>query len=307
MKSDFRDWSDLRAFLAVLREGSTMAAAKVLGMSQPTVARRIDVLEHALGLTLFERSTKGLEPTAEAEALRVHAEAMEAAAQSLAKAAAECRMADAPPIRFTAPHVALTPNLTGIVANFRAENPGIDFQFVSTADVLDLAAGEADVALRYAKEIEDDRLIARRLFDIRSAFFASEVYIARRGRPAGPEETAGHVFVGNRRWYSGKGRIDELRRQIGWRGEVMETTDQESVEATVQSGIGVGLLPLGRALRIGGLVRLFDPPDPVTSHVWLVTGPAAHRRPEVRAFTAYFAPRYVAFLKAERAALFEAD
>ena len=303
MKSDFRDWSDLRAFLAVLREGSTTAAAKVLGMSQPTVTRRIDVLEHALGLTLFERSTKGLEPTADALALKPHAEAMEAAAEALAQAAVQCRMADAPPIRFTAAHVALTPNLTNIVAAFRAEHPGVDFEFLSSPDLLDLAAGEADVALRYAREITDDRLIARRLFDMRSAFFASEVYVARRGRPSCPEETEGHTFVGSTRWWGARGDPGELRRKLGWLGDFVATSDQESVEATVQSGIGIGLLPLGRASRMGGLVRLFDPPEAVTSHVWLVTGPAAHRRPEVRAFTAYFAPRYAAFLKAERAAV----
>ena len=55
MKSDFRDWSDVRVFLAVVRAGSTLAASKSLGMAQPTVARRIEALEHALGLVLFER------------------------------------------------------------------------------------------------------------------------------------------------------------------------------------------------------------------------------------------------------------
>ena len=303
MNSAFRDWSDLRAFLAVLREGSTAAAAKVLGMSQPTVARRIDVLEHGLGLTLFERSTKGLTPTVDGLALKPHAETMEAAAEALVATAMERRKAGTKTIRFTAPHVALTPNLTGIVADFRADNPGVAFEFLSTADVLDLAAGEADVALRYAREIGDKRLIARRLFDVRSAFFASEAYVARRGRPASAEETEGHTFVGNRRWWSGEAHLEELRRRIGWAGEFIRGDDQESVEATVSAGIAIGMLPLGRAAKMAGLVHLFDPPDPVTGHVWLVTSPAAHRRPEVRAFTAFFAPRYTAFLKAERAAL----
>ena len=55
MKSEFRDWSDVRVFLAVVRAGSTLAASNSLGMAQPTVARRIEALEHALGLVLFER------------------------------------------------------------------------------------------------------------------------------------------------------------------------------------------------------------------------------------------------------------
>jgi DNA-binding transcriptional LysR family regulator len=64
MKSENWNWSDLRVFLAVLDAGSTLAASKALGMAQPTVARRIDALEHATGLTLFERDTRGAQATA---------------------------------------------------------------------------------------------------------------------------------------------------------------------------------------------------------------------------------------------------
>ena len=79
MQSDFRDWSDVRVFLAVVRAGSTLAASKGLGMAQPTVARRIEALEHALGLVLFERDTRGFQPTAEAQALIEAAHSVEAA------------------------------------------------------------------------------------------------------------------------------------------------------------------------------------------------------------------------------------
>ena len=63
MKSEFRNWSDIRVFLAVVREGSTLAASHKLGMAQLTVARRIEALEHATGLTLFERDNRGFKPT----------------------------------------------------------------------------------------------------------------------------------------------------------------------------------------------------------------------------------------------------
>lgn len=63
------NWSDISVFLTVCREGSTLAASKQLGVSQPTVARRIDALEHQLGLTLFERDTHGFKPTLTAKGL----------------------------------------------------------------------------------------------------------------------------------------------------------------------------------------------------------------------------------------------
>ena len=63
MQSKFREWGDFRVFLAVMREGSTLAASRGLGINQTTVSRRIDVLENALGVTFFEKSTRGACPT----------------------------------------------------------------------------------------------------------------------------------------------------------------------------------------------------------------------------------------------------
>lgn len=62
-------WDDQRAFLAVLEEGSFSAAARRLGIAQPTVRARVEALQHALGTVLFKRSVNGLVPTEEARAL----------------------------------------------------------------------------------------------------------------------------------------------------------------------------------------------------------------------------------------------
>ena len=100
MKSAFRNWSDVRVFLAVMREGSTLAASRRLDIAQPTVARRIDALEHEIGLTLFERDTRGFHPTEVARALLPIAETFEKAAadfEDKAQGLKACR-----PIRVTA-------------------------------------------------------------------------------------------------------------------------------------------------------------------------------------------------------------
>ncbi|MGA8445269.1 MAG: LysR family transcriptional regulator, partial [Roseiarcus sp.] len=73
-------WDELRTFLEVARDLSLSAAARRLGLTQPTVGRHIDALEDALGVTLFTRSPRGLNPTAAATALVPHAEAMAASA-----------------------------------------------------------------------------------------------------------------------------------------------------------------------------------------------------------------------------------
>src|SRR5689334_11508774 len=80
-------WDLYRSFLGVVREGSLSAAARHLGLTQPTMGRHIAALERSLGTPLFSRSQNGLVPTQAALALVPHAEAMASAADALVRAA----------------------------------------------------------------------------------------------------------------------------------------------------------------------------------------------------------------------------
>ena len=82
------DWNDLRYFLAVARDGSTLAAARVLRVSQTTVARRIAALEEALGIHLFEKRQAGYALTPVGQELLAHAEQVETALSGFSEAAA---------------------------------------------------------------------------------------------------------------------------------------------------------------------------------------------------------------------------
>ena len=81
------NWDLYRSFLAVMGEGSLSAAARALGLTQPTVGRHIETLEQALALSLFTRSQAGLIATDDARALRPHAQAVASASTSLLRAA----------------------------------------------------------------------------------------------------------------------------------------------------------------------------------------------------------------------------
>ena len=70
------DWNDIRLFLAVAESGSALGAARLLGLNQTTVTRRMDVLERQLGLTLFERRTMGYRLTEDGEVLLAAARPM---------------------------------------------------------------------------------------------------------------------------------------------------------------------------------------------------------------------------------------
>src|SRR5437763_1249212 len=99
------DWNDLRHFLAVAREGSTLAAARNLRVSQTTVARRIAALEDAIGLPLFEKRQSGYALTLVGEGLLNRAKQVDLAATAFTEAAAAERRDTSGTVRITAQEI----------------------------------------------------------------------------------------------------------------------------------------------------------------------------------------------------------
>ena len=266
-------------------------------MSQPTVSRRIDVLEHSLRLTLFTRDTRGLHPTQEALQLRQQAEAVEAAVLGFAKAAQQSATPNLRPIRLTAPRVNFSDNLAAVLAEFTDLNPGVHFELVASYEVLDLMAGEADVAIRVAHAITDDRLICRKLSDAATALYAARSYADRHGLPRSEAEFAGHKFVVFQPGTVPNKVNDWLLDRIDAAQIVSRCSDMDSMYAAVRAGIGIGPIPTGVAMDQPGFQRCFPPPAGQAVPVWLVIGPDAWRRPEVKAFAKFFAPRFVSYMR----------
>lgn len=292
MKSVFDSWSDLRIFLAVMRAGSTLAASKQLRQSQPTVARRIDVLEHATGLTLFERSTQGLKPTDHALELLPRAEAVEAAVLAFEAAVDGRTRSRSATIRITAIGIAFSPRLAAILDEFNEAYPDVRFEFVPSEKVLDLCAGEADMAIRHALTVDDPRLVARQISVTRSTLYCSQRYAARNGVPLRPEEFAGHSFL----LYvpgSGARRFNEWLKTLIPPEQIVGTLpDIPSMIVAVRSGLGIGPLPAAMAADVPELIQCFEAPPEGLAPTWLVISPEAHKRREVRAFADFLAPRY---------------
>jgi DNA-binding transcriptional LysR family regulator len=300
MKRHSMNWSDIRVFLFVCREGSTLAASKKLGMSQPTVARRIDALEHQLGLVLFERDTHGFKPTLTAKGLLPLVEKMEESADEVEAAVARARNSRARAIRITAPRRNFSPTFSTILSEFSSQYPDIRFELIASYEVLDLVAGEADVAIRIAYKVTDERLICTKLTDVKAALFASRSYADRHGLPSSPDEFPGHRFVVYdpvpptmllNKWLLARISADQIVARAG---------DAESVTTSIDAGLGIGPVTIAFATDYPSLVRCFDPPPGTDVSSWLVMSPEAYRRPEVRAFAAFFAPRFRTAYKAMR-------
>jgi DNA-binding transcriptional LysR family regulator len=302
MKNEFSNWSDVRVFLAVLRAGSTLQAATALGMSQPTVARRIETLEHTLGLTLFTRDTRGFHPTAAAIALLAPAEAIEAAASEFAASANALKGSEHNTIRITAIAPAFTNNLARILSEFTQTHPNTRFQFLPADRTLDLCKGEADVAIRYARKIDDPNLICRKISEATGSLYASHDYAKRHGLPGSEHELDGHSFIVFDNGIMG-GFHDWLYKHIRPDQIVMRCSEFEAMRVALQSGLGIGPLGSGLGDTDDMLVRCFPPIKNLTVTTWLLISPQAYKRPEVKQFTAFFAPRYTAMLKAQRKAI----
>ena len=295
MKNGVRSWSEIRVFLAVARAGSTLAASRLLDMSQPTVARRIDALEHELGVTLFERDTRGFQPTEMARALLPIAEEMEAAADRFAQAIDALRCTR--PIRITAYSGNFSPRVATIFSEFALLRPDISFEFVPSVKVLDLMAGEADIALRLTRTPPDPELICRKISTARFTLYGARSYAEKHGLPASVDDLSAHVFVSYLREGVPPTYNDWLRRHV--RPEQIRQTYSEIdlMHAAIRSGHGLGFMNVKLAEADDTLVQCFAPLEEMHSEHLMLIAPEAYRRPEVKAFTKFFAPRYAAIFR----------
>jgi DNA-binding transcriptional LysR family regulator len=188
--------SDWHIFLAVVRNGSTLAASRHLKVSQSTVSRRIEVLETALGLKLFERRPSGYALTDSGVALVPRAEAIERAVEDALTFARQQKRGLSGQIRFTTLAAFGQTFMVPAIRDFRLAYPGIQVELVPSEAVLDLAAGEADVALRAGARPADPDLVARRVLDDGWSIYCSRAYAEKSGIPGSGAELATHAVIG---------------------------------------------------------------------------------------------------------------
>jgi DNA-binding transcriptional LysR family regulator len=266
------DWTLVRSFLAVLDAGSLMGAARKLGARQPTLSRHVAELELQLGTPLFERTGRGVVPTAAARAIADAARQMEGGADALARALAARSQAATGTVRITTSHVAAVYLLPPVLAQLHAAEPGIQLELVASNQLANLLRREADIAVRMVRPAQQS-LLARKLGDIGVGAYAHASYLARAGTPQRPQDLARHTLIG----YD---RDDTLRRGFAAIGMTLpadafalRTDDQVAYGRLVAEGAGIGFVTHYNAAAWPGVVRVLPtlkvPPLPC----WL----AVHR------------------------------
>ena len=164
------EWSDLRIFLAIARAGTLGAAARQVGLTQPTMGRRLRALELALGQTLFQRSSEGFILTDEGQSVLQHAERIEEEALAVERLGAtggqlqgQLRIASSD---WFGAHV-----LTPILAAFTKAHPGIGIELITDQRPFSLARREADLAFRIAP-FDEPEIVQRKCLHMDYALYA---------------------------------------------------------------------------------------------------------------------------------------
>ncbi len=190
------DWSLIRSFLAALDQGSLLGAARVLRMSQPTVGRHVVELESQLGVVLFERTGRGLVPTAMALQLAVAARSMEAGALQLSRTLSGAQTQTRGTVRITASVPVAAYLMPPVLAQLRLALPEIQVELVASNQVSNLLRREADIAVRMVRP-DQASLVARKLGEVGLGVYAHSSYLARRGAPKTPADLLKHDLIGS--------------------------------------------------------------------------------------------------------------
>lgn len=278
------DWTDLRTFGALLRTGSLAAAARELRVDATTVGRRVTALERVIGVPLV-RVERGRRVATEAGA--IVAEAAEDVTRRLvdvAHALDAARGEARGGVRLTTTEILATAILAPALPALRRAHPGITLTIDTSPGVLDLARGEADLALRFVAPAEAG-VVRRRLGAIPTSAWASAAHL-RAARRGGRLDPAALAIVS----YGAGGRPESewLAAQLPGASVALRTGSVGVALEAVAAGVGVGVLP-DRSAAERSLVKVTQLGAPPERTLWLVLEPRAAKVPRIRAVAEWVA------------------
>ncbi len=237
------DFNEVAVFVKVVQAGSFSAAARQLEVPTSTVSTRVARLEHRLGVTLLQRTTRRLNLT-EAGALFFEQAATGLSYLLEAESALDAsRQQPQGVLKVTAPADLGDVLLADLVAHTQASYPHLRVELLLTERYVDLVAEGMDVAIRTG-ELQDSTLIAKSLGTIQWALFASPAYLQRHAPLTAPMDLANHDCIqftpmGRQQWTLHNGAT-QLRLPLT--GQTM-VNSIGVVRAMAEQGMGVALLP----------------------------------------------------------------
>jgi DNA-binding transcriptional LysR family regulator len=280
------DWNDLKYLLAVGRCGSTLSAAKMLGLSQSTVRRRLEELERRAGRQLVKRVRSGYRLTELGAEVIPLVERVEAAVAAIERHLSATETDLIGIIRVTCPEaVGLRLMRSGLIDKFYARFPDLRVEFVMTDKVVDLAKGEADIAIRAAEpSASDGALFGRKIADSPWAVYASKSYVERHGSIRTIDDINKHAVVR----YDGEMsdcRAARWLRAVAPNARVAARSDNlPALTMAVKSGAAAAPLPVVVGEDESDFVCVFGPIPELMTSFYLLMHKDLKRTPRIRAF-----------------------
>jgi DNA-binding transcriptional LysR family regulator len=293
------DWNDVRYFLAIGEAGTLAGAGRALGVQHSTVARRLDAVERALGVSLFTRTPDGLILTeAGQEILPLAQQAGKALADMERRVGGgDSRIEGS--VRL-ATSEAFSGLMIRILSELKERHPALTVDILSGNRPLNLTRGEADIAVRLMATPQPD-LISRKVGESGWSLYAAESYTRRAGAPAVASDLAGHALIDFDEAMAGVPGAQWLRKHGDGARIVLRGNSIIAVLNAAVAGMGVAGLPCFVADAEPGLRRL-TPAIIGTRDVCLVYMPTVGRIARVRAVIDFIAESL-----AERSALLRGD
>lgn len=240
MQTSF-DWSLIRSFLAALDQGSLLAAARLLKTSQPTLGRHIAELENQLGVVLFERTGRGLVPTATALQLAESAREMESGALQLTRTLSGAQLQTKGTVRITASVPVAVQLMPPLLARMRQTLPDIQVELVSSNQVSNLLRREADIAIRMMRP-QQGTLVAKKIGNVGVGAYAHSSYLTRHGALRLPTDLLQHALIGNDADTSILRGFQAMGYAVGPENFALRTDDFIVQWQAVRAGLGIGFV-----------------------------------------------------------------
>jgi DNA-binding transcriptional LysR family regulator len=257
------EWSDLRIFLAIAREGTLGAAARTLGQTQPTMGRRLRALEAAIGQTLFQRTRDGFVLTEEGSLVCQHAERMEQEVLGFQRELAGQQQELDGLLRITSSDWFGAQVLAPVLAEFAQQHPRVTVELLTDTRRLSLARQEADLAFRIRPFDEPD-VVSRKLLRMHYG-----VYQRKGARKPKVGDGRGASLITMDRAFGEMPDVSWLRAQFPNASVAFRSNARDVHARLCASGAGLAVLPRPLGDATPGIERLSMKEEPPTRDTWI--------------------------------------
>lgn len=281
-------------FAKVAEEGSFAAAARVMGVSVPTVSRAVARLEERLGGRLFNRTSRQIALTEFGQSMAAKASEMYRQAEEVESEAHELSVQPRGQVRLAVPMSFglrwVAPLMPEIIRQF----PELSVDLHLSDASVDLIAEGFDAALRIAA-LPDSSLVARKLCSVTQYLVASPAYLAEHGMPEHPRELSARQCFSYA--YRARSQVWRFTHQSGAQEDIvpsgpLRVTNSDALIPPLLAGLGIAELPefmVAEYLQDGRLVHLLSEWSMTQGGLYFVTPTSRSRPLKVKVLSDFFA------------------